>query len=424
MSAVPACASAETRPARKTLLSVNNYYYRRGGAEVAFLDHNRLLCEQGWRVVPFCMKHARNLPTPWASFFTEEIELGSPEPFRDRLRKSLKAVYSTEARDNLNRVLDLVAPDICHAHNVYHHLSPAVLGAIRARGIPLVMTLHDLKLACPAYSMLTHDGVCERCRGGRYYQALVHRCMKGSVALSAWVMLESYVHRVLGSYEGNVDRFVVPSRFFLRKFREWGFPPEQFTYVPNFVDTKTLRPQLAPGARFVYLGRLSAEKGLRTLLAAVARAGVAIDLIGAGPLRDELEAFAVKLGADARFRGFLSGDTLRSAVRGARALVLPSECYENAPLSVIEAAALGKPAIVSSLGGLPELVAEGETGWTFTAGSVSELAERLCHVRDLPDARLAAFGARARDLAALRFSPQRYTEAMAGVYAGLGVDWR
>src|SRR5690606_9046972 len=119
-----------------------------------------------------------------------------------------------------------------------------------------------------------------------------------------------------------------------------------------------------------------------------------------------------------------SGDTLRSAVRGARALVLPSECYENAPLSVIEAAALGKPAIVSSLGGLPELVAEGETGWTFTAGSASELAERLRHVRDLPDARLAAFGARARDLAALRFPPQRYTEAMAGVYAGLGVDWR
>src|SRR5690606_27152217 len=101
--------------------------------------------------------------------------------------------------------------------------SPAVLGAIRSRGVPLVMTLHDLKLACPAYSMLTHDGVCERCRGGRYYQALLHRCLKGSVALSAWVMLESYLHRLLGSYERNVDRFLVPSRFFLDKFAEWGF---------------------------------------------------------------------------------------------------------------------------------------------------------------------------------------------------------
>src|SRR5690606_25871433 len=121
----------QSRPARRTLLSVNNYHYPRGGAEVAFLDHNRLLSEHGWRVVPFCMKHARNLPTPWSTFFPEEIELG-PDRLHERLRKGLKAVYSTEARDNLNQVLELIAPDLCHAHNVYHHLSPAVLGAIRS----------------------------------------------------------------------------------------------------------------------------------------------------------------------------------------------------------------------------------------------------------------------------------------------------
>src|SRR5262245_5448500 len=156
--------------------------------------------------------------------------------------------------------------------------------------------------------MLTHDGICERCKDGRLYQVVTHRCMKGSLALSALVMLESYLHLMLGSYVRNVDRFVVPSRFYLDKLVEWGFPAERFEYVPNFVATETFDACYAPGRRFVYFGRPTPEKGAATLIRAAAEAQVGLDIIGTGPQDNELRALAA--GGDVRFLGYLTGTKL------------------------------------------------------------------------------------------------------------------
>jgi glycosyltransferase involved in cell wall biosynthesis len=406
-----------------TLLSVNNYYYPRGGAEVVFLRHNGMLHEAGWAVVPFAMNHRMNIGGAERAEFVSELEYGhdSDDGFIRKLRHGLKAVYSFEARNKLARIIDKSSPDLCHAHNVYHHLSPSILGLVHRRGIPLVMTLHDLKIACPAYSMLTHDGVCERCTDGRLYQVVQHRCMKGSLALSALVMLESYLHRLLGSYLGNVDKFLVPSRFYLRKLGEWGFPVERFEYVPNFVATESFTPNFEPGKRFVFFGRLSPEKGIATLIRAAAEAGVGLDVIGTGPLESELRRLAA--GQDVRFLGFLTGAKLNAAVASGRAVVAPSEWYENAPLAVLEAAALGKPLIVARIGGLPELVAEGQSGWSFEPRSVTALADRLRAVADLPDAQVAEAGMAARRLMQEEFSPARYLERIRAVYGRLGVAW-
>jgi glycosyltransferase involved in cell wall biosynthesis len=404
-----------------TLLSINNYYYPRGGAEVVFFRHNGMLHDAGWDVVPFAMNHRMNIGGE-RSDFVSELEYGrESDGVATRLRKGLKAVYSFEARSKLARLIDRAGPDVCHAHNVYHHLSPSILGLVRARGIPLVMTLHDLKIACPAYSMLTHDGICERCKDGRLYQVVTNRCMKGSLALSALVMLESYLHLALGSYVRNVDRFLVPSRFYLRKLVEWGFPAERFEYVPNFVASESFEACYAPGDRFVYFGRLSPEKGVATLIRAAAEAGVGIDLIGTGPAERELRSLAE--GRDVRFLGYLTGTKLNAAVSAARAVVVPSEWYENAPLAVLEGAALGKPLIVARIGGLPELVVDGESGWSFESRSIVELAAILRRVAQLPDADVAAAGMAARRRIEDEFSPQRYLERIRGVYGRLGVAW-
>jgi glycosyltransferase involved in cell wall biosynthesis len=405
-----------------TLLSINNYYYPRGGAEVVFFRHNGMLHDAGFRVVPFAMNHRMNVGGAERSEFASELEYsGESDGWVTKVRKGLKAVYSFEARSKLARLIDRSAPDVCHAHNVYHHLSPSILGLVRARGIPLVMTLHDLKIACPAYSMLSHDGVCERCRDGRLYQVVKHRCMKGSLALSALVMVESYLHLMLGSYVRNVDRFLVPSRFYLRKLVEWGYPAERFEYVPNFVSAASFEACYTPGTRFVYFGRLSREKGIATLIRAAAEARVGLDVIGTGPEEPELRALAAA--GDVRFLGFLTGAKLNAAVSSARAVVVPSEWYENAPLAVLEAAALGKPPIVARIGGLPELVAENESGWSFESRSVAELAATLRRVADLPDAEVSAAGMAARRYVEQEFSPQRYLERIRGVYGRLGVEW-
>jgi glycosyltransferase involved in cell wall biosynthesis len=405
-----------------TLLSVNNYYYARGGAEIAFFRHNAMMRDAGWSIVPFAMNHERNVGGANATF-VDEIELGGADGPLTKARKALKAVYSFEARRKVAQLIERAEPDICHAHNIYHHISPSILSLVRRRGIPLVMTLHDLKIACPAYAMLTHDGICERCRDGRLFQVVTNRCMKGSVALSTLIMVESYLHRYLGSYIANVDRFLVPSRFYLRKLVEWGFDPARFEYVPNFVDAAAVEPRFAPGARFVYFGRLTPEKGLGTLLHAAARARVGIDVVGSGPQAAELQALAKTAGADVRFSGYLSGAALDAAIGAARAVVVPSEWYENAPLSVLEAAALGKPLIVADIGGLPELVADGETGWIFEARSVEALAGRLARVAGLPDGAVEAVGRAARERIAAEFSPRRYREDIRRVYTGLGVVW-
>jgi len=404
-----------------TLLSINNYYYPRGGAEVVFFRHNGMLHDAGWDVVPFAMNHRMNVGGTRTEFVSE-LEYGhESDGLATTIRKGIKSVYSFEARSKLARLIDRAGPDLCHAHNIYHHLSPSILGVVRTRGIPLVMTLHDLKLACPAYTMLTHDGICERCKNGRLYQVVTHRCMKGSFALSALVMLESYLHVLLGSYVRNVDRFVVPSRFYLNKLVEWGFPAERFEYVPNFVATESFEPCYAPGSRFVYFGRLTYEKGVATLLRAAVQAHVGVDVIGTGQQERELRELAA--GHDVRFLGYLTGAKLSAAVSAARAVVVPSEWYENAPLAVLEGAALGKPLIVARIGGLPELVADGESGWSFKSGSVDELAATLRRVADLPDADVAAAGIAARRRVEDEFSPKRYLERIRGVYGRLGVGW-
>jgi len=404
-----------------TLLSINNYYYPRGGAEVVFFRHNGMLHEAGWDVVPFAMNHRMNVGGE-RSEFVNEIEYGrESDGIVTKLRKGLKAVYSFEARDKLARLIDRAGPDLAHAHNVYHHLSPSILGLLRKRGIPLVMTLHDLKIACPAYSMLTHDGICERCKDGRLYQVVTNRCMKGSLALSALVMLESYLHLMLGSYMRNVDRFLVPSRFYLRKLVEWGFPADRFEYVPNFVAAESFDACYEPGTRFVYFGRLSPEKGVATLIRAAAEAQVGIDVIGTGPAERELRALAAD--RDVRFLGYLTGTKLNAAVCSARAVVVPSEWYENAPLAVLEGAALVQPLIVSRIGGLPELVVDNESGWSFESVAVRELAATLRRVAALPEADVAAAGMAARRRIEDEFSPARYLERIRAVYGRLGVSW-
>ena len=404
-----------------TLLAVNNYYYRRGGAEAVFLDHNRLFEAEGWRVVPFAMRHPRNLASPWADYFVEEIEYGRRYSLGDRLVRVPKVVYSFEARRRLAALLDRVRPDAAHAHNVYHHLSPSVLWALHARGVPTVLTLHDLKIACPAYTMLAPDGVCERCRGGRLYEVVRHRCLKGSLPLSLVAYAEATLHRRLRTYERCVARLVVPSRFYATRLAEWGIASAKLVHVPNFVAAGDYEPRYAPGRRFVYVGRLVREKGVATLIRAAARAGVGVRVIGAGPESQALQSLARTLAANVEFTGHLVGPALRDAIAGARAVVLPSEWYENAPLALLEAYALGKPVIGAHIGGIPELIREGETGTAFASGSVDELAARLVEFASRPDDQLAALGAEARRVAETEYSPRRYRERILDVYRDAGL---
>jgi len=403
-----------------SLLAINNYYYYRGGAETVFLEHNRMFVDAGWQVVPFAMSHPKNLPSEWSSYFIDEIEMGGDYSLMQKLVRVPRVIYSRQARRNLGKLLDAVRPDICHGHNIYHHISPSIFSLLQSRSIPTVLTLHDLKIACPSYNMLASDGICERCKGGHLYNVAVHRCIKGSLALSGIIMMESILHRLLGSYRDCVSRFVVPSRFYIDKFVEWGWPRETFRYVPNFVDADRYDPCYASGEEFLYFGRVSREKGVATLIRAAAKSGVALAIVGTGPQLEELTALAQSLKAKVRFLGYLTGDALHQAVRAARAVVLPSEWYENAPMTILEAYALGKPVLGARIGGIPEMIKPGHTGLTCASGDVDSLAEALTALSS-NSATLEAMGHEARLYVEENFSAARYFERISGIYRELGV---
>ncbi|HXV31965.1 MAG TPA: glycosyltransferase, partial [Sinorhizobium sp.] len=254
----------------KRLLAINNYFYRRGGAEAVFFDHMQMFGEIGWDVVPFAMQLDSNEPTPWSDYFVSEIEYGRKTGPLRKVVQAASVIYSLEAQRKIGRLIERVRPSVAHAHNVYHHLSPAIFSTLKAAGIPVVMTVHDLKLACPSYKMLREGKVCEDCRGGKIHNVLRHRCIKGSVPLSAVVLVETMVHRLLGLYRDKVDRLVVPSRFYLEKLAEWGWPREKMVHIPNFVDVSGYATDWQEGDYFVFAGRLAPEKGLAALIRASA----------------------------------------------------------------------------------------------------------------------------------------------------------
>jgi glycosyltransferase involved in cell wall biosynthesis len=407
---------------KPTLLAINNYYYLRGGAEFVLLAENRMLEAEGWDVVPFAMRHPNNLPTPWERFFVDEIEFGHSYGLADKLAMAGKVIYSREAQRKLNALLAEVKPTVAHAHNVYHHISPSIFPVLKKSGVPTVLTLHDLKLACPAYTMRTNGAICERCKSGHIHNVVVNRCIKGSIALSSVVFAETAVNRLLKSYSANVDRFVVPSRFFMEKLAEWGFPAERFTHVPNFVDASNFTPSRDAGRGFVYFGRLAPEKGLDVAIKAAKLAGEPLTVVGTGPEEPRLRRLADVIGADVHFAGYQKGEDLYRIVRAARATVLASTWYENAPLSVLESYALAKPVIGADIGGIPELVREGETGTLVPSDHVGKLAERMRWMASLPDVRVRDMGQAARQWVERDFSQSAYRDRMLQIYGELSGD--
>jgi glycosyltransferase involved in cell wall biosynthesis len=400
------------------LLAINNYYYRRGGSEVVFFEHNRLFEDAGWRVAPFSTHNELNQPSEWSNYFVQESD---SDALLAKITRAMGAIYSAEAARRMRALIERFKPDIAHAHNVYHHLSPSVLIELHRRNVPVVLTLHDLKLACPAYKMYTQSEVCERCRGGALRNVVKHRCIKESAAMSALVWLESTVHKALDVYMRSVDRFITPSRFFLAKFAEWGLDTSRFRHVPNSIDVGAIASTDEPGDAFVYVGRLVPEKGVATLIKAAARVRVPLRIIGTGPEEERLRELATRLGGVVEFTGYLTGPALRAAVGSARAVVIPSEWYENAPVSVMEASASQRPVIGADIGGIPELIRESETGFVFQSADVDSLAAILERVQGLSPERLRNMGRAGREWMRTDFDPSSYRERMLGVYRELGI---
>jgi glycosyltransferase involved in cell wall biosynthesis len=403
------------------VLQVNKFYYNRGGAETVCFDEAALLRARGHDVIPFSMHDDRNVATPYERYFVSNVDLRETEGgVTGRVMTALRVLYSREAARNIDRLAADARPDVAHLHNIYHQLSPSILRPLRRRGVPVVMTLHDYKLICPAYTLYTEGAPCERCRGGRYYNAVLHSCVKDSRAKSALCTVEAYMHHLMRFDRSFVKFFIAPSEFLAAKVIEFGTDPRRVVHIPNFVDPGTAPAIGAPGPYFLYAGRVEHVKGLGTLLRAVKESESArrfeLRIAGDGEARAEYEAWCAANGlTNVRFLGHLSQKELRPELEAARFVVVPSEWHENAPLSVLEAAARGKALVASDMGGLPEMVRDGETGVIFRAGSVEGLRAAIEALLASPE-RTREMGRNARTLVMEKNSPDLHYQQLIELY--------
>ena len=409
-----------TKTIQPKLLSLNNYHYRRGGSDAVYLDHDRMFSNHKWDTATFAMHHPKNTPTPWSEFFVDELEFGHAYSITQKIKMAGKVIYSWEAREKLKKLLDIFQPDIAHAHCIYHHLSPSILSLLHDNNIPTVMTAHDLKIACPAYKMLNNNGICEKCKNGNILHLVKNRCIHNSLAISSLIAVESAFHKSSGLYKKNLDKIVTPSHFYKEKLLEWGWQEEQLVYIPNYIDCETITPKYDAGNYFLYFGRLAPEKGVETLIRAAVQSKVTIKIAGTGPIEKHLKSLAA--GHDnIQFMGFKSGDDLWALIRNARAIVLPSEWYENAPISLLEAFAAGKPVIGANIGGIPEMLDHGKTGLIFESGNMDDLTDNIVKLTYYTNEQVSTLGKNARNHVSKTFTAKRYYNDVIDLYSSLGV---
>ena len=414
------------RPRR--LLGVHRLHYRMGGAEAVHLDHLALFREKGWACAEFAMAHPKNEPSDFARYFPDFFDAGEATGF-DKLGATARFLHSSEAAKKFAALLDDFRPDVIHIHGIYHQLTAAIIPPAIERGIPIAFTLHDYKIICPAYHFFRSDvGVCEDCRGGRQYMAAVNRCQHGAIAADAVYAIDGWLQWHRGTIRNNVSAFVGPARFIVDKFAEHGIARERLHYIPNFFQTTDDRPvdpavvaalREQYGPFLLYFGRLSVEKGLLDLVDAAALAKVALVLVGEGKEEAALRARARALGVAAHFTGHLTGAELWAHVEAARAVALPSIWYEIAPKSILEAQARGKAVITTAIGGNPEMVQNGVTGFVVPPNDPSALGDAIARAFAMSDDALAMIGAAARMQALTIFTKERYFTETVALYDAL-----
>ena len=349
------------------VLLVNKFHYKKGGAETYYFALAEALRARGHEVIFFSMRDEKNLPCAQEKYFVSNVSVNGS--FKSRIKMAMHIAYSKEAYRSMTRLLEDERPDLVMLNNIHRQITLSVIDAVKDFDpkLPIFWTVHDFAAICPDYLMLDGNGkICEKCLDGNFGHCIENRCIKGSRLMGVLAKYEADYIRGRGLYD-KVDLYICPSKFMLRKLQTAGFAKGRLVMLRNPLPLNT-EYQLSDcsGGYVLYFGRLSREKGVKTLIDAVRKTGYRLEILGTGPIEDDLKNYVRRINAEnITFRGFQTGQALRDYVKGCRCVVLPSEWYENCPYNGMEAMALGKPLVVSSYGGLPELVEEGKNGYIY-----------------------------------------------------------
>lgn len=372
------------------ILVVHNAYQRQGGEDTVVAAETALL-------------QARGHPVETYERSNNEIDAMS------RLDLMAQTLWSAHAAREIAGRIARFRPDVIHTHNTFPLISPAIYWAASRAGVPVVQTLHNFRLFCLNALFLRAGRVCEDCMGRLPWRGVARACYRESHAASAVLAGMLTLHRGLGTYRNKVARYIALNEFCRAKFVEGGLPEERVVVKPNFVDFAA--PDAGPRSGFLYVGRLSPEKGVATLAAAMRHVpGADLRVVGDGP-----EAAALAGVAGVTCLGSQPGDTVRREMGCALALVVPSIWYENFPRTIVEAFASGLPVIASRIGALADIVSDGKTGLLFEPGNGRDLADKLAWAQAHPEA-MAHMGQAARAVYEAHYAPESNYRLLMQIY--------
>jgi len=340
----------------------------------------------------------------------------------DQLRLVKTIISADQTRREMDVILKAERPSLVHIHNTFMMISPSIYETCVEANIPTVQTVHNYRLLCPAACLFRDGKVCEECIDHGLMRSVQHACYRGSHANTAAVAVMLKIHRLLGTWSSKVDAFIALTEFAKGKLVGSGFPSERIHVKPNFIEHD-------PGAKkglgeyALFVGRLSSEKGIETLLEAwqIGNLQIPLWIAGDGPMRAKLEAKVMRDGLrNVQFLGRLSQVAITDVMKGARFVVIPSLWYEGFPMVLAESFACGVPVLGSKLGAMEEVIEDGEQGLHFTAGSAGDLAEKVTwawsHAVDM-----ATMGRACRHKYEKYYGPEANYAALMKIYEGVAL---
>lgn len=354
------------------ILMVNKFLYPNGGSETYMFKLGEQLTKAGHQVEYFGMEHEGRCVSNSADAYTEDMDFHNSGALQ-KIKMSLKTIYSKEARQKIRLVLDKFQPDIVHLNNFNYQLTPSIILEIRqwekesGKKVKIIYTAHDYQLICPNHTMYNRDEICEACIGGKFINCTKGKCVHGSSLKSLIGTIEAEYWNRKNVYS-QIDKVICCSAFMKKKLDTNPVFRNKTITLHNFVD-EVEEKETQKKDYILYFGRFAKEKGIETLTGA---SKIKFVCAGSGPMED-----TVNQSPNLENIGFKTGTELETLIREAKCTVYPSIWYENCPFSVMESIMYGTPVVASEIGGIPELIENQKTGILFEAGNVKEFENAI-----------------------------------------------
>lgn len=365
------------------VLQINNHHNYSGGAEKYYLDVSNLLTRHGIEVANFSMRDKRSEESSWGKYFVSNI---SPKNkgIINKIKLATRSVWSPESKTKINNILDDFRPDIVHIHNIHYYVSPIILSEIKKRNIPIVMTVHDYQIISPNVNLFSKGTIDETTKRHKYYKTFFNKSVRNSYSASFIAVLSSYYHWLFKTYTKNVDMFIAPSKFMKNKLIEFGIDETKIKYLPNFIEKeKTNKKILKNTNKYVlYFGRLAEHKGILDLIE-IARRIPNVNFRVVGRISDDKVKNTISkiIKSDSvsniEFINHQDQEKLYKTIDNCEFTIVPSIWNENQPYSILQSYIHGKPVIASKVGGIPEIVSNGKTGFLCNPKDVSCFTKRI-----------------------------------------------